>query len=167
MSLTVEYDVLAEEPVPVVVESLQSLFETYGWWADRDAAAVRAAVEETDEVVFVREQSDPQDERAEQPVVAAARILTDYVYYAQVYDVIVRADRRGDGVGRTLVEGIADHPALSDVAPSLLAREGLVEFYEACGFEDPGDIAHPDGDPEPLTWLVARDDDDAETTGSA
>jgi GNAT superfamily N-acetyltransferase len=173
MALTVEYGVLDDaqddpDAMTAVVDAFQSLFATYDWWADRDDEEVRAALEATDEVVFVRDDSAAAGEGSRAAtsgseageVVAAARVLTDYVYYAQVYDVIVTADRRGAGVGRTLVEGIVDHPALADVAPSLLAREGLVSFYEICGFEDPGGIEHPDGDPEPLTWLVARRDAD-------
>jgi len=57
-------------------------------------------------------------------------VLTDYVYYAMVYDVIVAEARRD---------------------------EGLVPFYEDCGFEVmDGNIEHLDGDPEPLSWMVHR-----------
>jgi len=62
-------------------------------------------------------------------LVAAARILTDYTYYAMVFDVIVHAERRG---------------------------EGLIPFYEACGFEPQGGIDHPDGEPEKLRFLAYR-----------
>jgi GNAT superfamily N-acetyltransferase len=159
MSLTVEYDVLDAYATDDVVAALQSLYGTYEWWADREDEAVRAALAGTDEVVFVRDESaSARDVGGEGRVVAAARVLTDYVYYAQVYDVIVHEAYRGEGAGRALVEGVGSHPALADVSPSLLAREGLVEFYERCGFEDPGAIEHPDGDPEPLRWLVNREE---------
>lgn len=57
---------------------------------------------------------------------------------------------------------VRDHPRLQDVNPSLLAREGLVSFYEACGFEVMDEnIDHPDGDPEQLRWMIhSRSDDD-------
>lgn len=136
----VDRDALADE--------LLTLYDSYGRWDDREPAAVREALRETDEVVVVRDdEGDP---------VAAARVLTDYVYYAQVYDVVVHGGRRGEGLGRTLVEAVVDHPRLGDVSPSLLAREGVTGFYEACGFEDPNPVPRPDGEPEALSWLSYR-----------
>lgn len=140
---SVEYGATAEE--------LCSLYREYDWWADRDVEAVRDALRNTDEVVLLRDESgDP---------VASARVLTDYVYYAMVYDVIVAEDRRGEGLGADLMAAVRDHPRLQDVSPSLLAREGLVPFYESCGFEVLDEaVDHPDGDPEPLSWLVHERD---------
>ncbi|WP_336036102.1 GNAT family N-acetyltransferase [Halobacterium yunchengense] len=139
---TVEYGATADE--------LCSLYATYGWWADREEDDVRDALRHTDEVVVLR------DDETGAPV-ASARVLTDYGYYAMVYDVVVDADRRGEGLGADLVAAVRDHPRLQDVAPALLAREGLVPFYESCGFEVMDeDVAHPDGDPEPLSWMVHR-----------
>jgi GNAT superfamily N-acetyltransferase len=140
----VEYGASADE--------LCSLYREYDWWADRELDSVRRALQNTDETVLLRdaETGDP---------VASARVMTDYVYYAMVYDVIVAEDRRGDGLGADLMEAIRDHPRLQDVAPSLLAREGLIEFYESCGFEVMDEaIEHPDGDPEPLSWLLHERD---------
>ncbi|MFB6071397.1 MAG: GNAT family N-acetyltransferase [Halobacterium sp.] len=142
---TVEYGATADE--------LCSLYATYDWWADRDEREVSEALRNTDEVVLLRDETG-------EPV-ASARVVTDYVYYAMVYDVIVAEDRRGDGLGADLLAAIIDHPRLQDVNPSLLAREGLVPFYESCGFEVMDEaVEHPDGDPEPLSWLLHRRDDE-------
>mgnify|MGYP000247659374 CR=1 FL=1 len=138
-------------------DELLDLYREYGWWADRDPENVERALEHTDEVVVLRgEGGDP---------LAAARVMTDYVYYAMVYDVIVAGGHRGDGLGEKLLAAVRDHPRLQDVDPSLLAREGLVPFYEACGFEVMDEsIDHPDGDPEALRWMVhQRDDDEQES----
>jgi predicted GNAT family N-acyltransferase len=142
---TVEYGATADE--------LCALYREYDWWADRDAENVRRALRNTDETVLLRdEDGDP---------VASARVMTDYVYYAMVYDVIVAEAHRGDGLGAELMAAVRDHPRLQDVAPSLLAREGLVPFYENCGFEVMDEaIEHPDGDPEPLSWMLHRRDDE-------
>ncbi|WP_458188036.1 GNAT family N-acetyltransferase [Haladaptatus sp. NG-WS-4] len=139
----VEYGATAEE--------LLELYREYEWWADRDESDVRRALRNTDEVVLLR---DGHEDGVGEPI-AAARILTDYVYYAMVYDVIVAADHRGQGIGQELLTAVREHPRLQEVSPSLLAREGLVPFYETCGF-DVADQAvdHPDGEPEPLVWMV-------------
>jgi predicted GNAT family N-acyltransferase len=126
---------------------LQSLYDTYDWWADRDEENVERALRATDEAVALRDAKTGE-------LVAAARVLTDYTYYAMVFDVIVHADRRGEGLGRELVAAVVAHPPLAGVTPTLLAREGLVEFYESCGFEATGSVAHPEGEAEPLRFLA-------------
>lgn len=69
-------------------------------------------------------------------LVAAGRVLTDFVYYAKIYDVIVAEDHRGNGHGRKLMGSIVEHPALDSVSNMTLdCREGLISFYENCGFE--------------------------------
>jgi predicted GNAT family N-acyltransferase len=142
---TVEYGATAE--------ALRALYRDYDWWNDRDVEDVRRALANTDEPVLLRDE-------AGEPV-ASARVLTDYVYYAMVYDVIVADDRRGDGLGEELMKAVREHPRLQDVSPALLAREGLVPFSEQCGFEVMDEaVEHPDGDPEPLSWLVHRRDDE-------
>ena len=132
---------------PDDVPELRALYETYDWWADREEDEIRRALAGTDEAVGLRDEDAGE-------LVASARVLTDYAYYAMVFDVIVRADRRGEGLGRELMAAIAAHPALSDATLTLLAREGLVDFYESCGFAETEPIAHPDGEPEPLRFLA-------------
>lgn len=142
MSVTVERS-LGPEAAP----DLLDLYETYGWWADREVAPLRRALAATDEAVALRD-----DETGD--LVAAARVLTDYTYYAMVYDVIVREGRRGEGLGERLMAALETHPPLSGLHLSLLAREGLVPFYEACEFEELGAVERPDGEAEPMRFLV-------------
>lgn len=146
MSTTVERS-LGPDAAP----DLCRLYETYAWWADRDQRTVARALAGTDEVVAIRDEETDE-------LVASARVLTDYAYYAMVFDVIVHAERRGEGLGERLLDAVVTHPPLADVDPTLLARSGLVPFYESCGFEDQGAIAHPDGDPEELRFLAYRGD---------
>lgn len=127
--------------------ALTALYEDYEWWADRDIDAVRTAITETAVAVCIEDADE---------LVASARVLTDFTYYATVFDVIVAADRRGEGVGATLLEAVIDHPDLRAVDGfSLLCRKGLVPFYESVGFElfDP-DIDIPEGGTEELVRMT-------------
>jgi hypothetical protein len=49
---------------------------------------------------------------------------------------------------------LVTHPPLAELNLSLLAREGLVTFYEACGFEELGSVERPGGEPEEMRYLV-------------
>ena len=127
--------------------ALTALYEDYEWWADRDIDAVRTAIAETAVAVCIEDADE---------LVASARVLTDFTYYATVFDVIVAADRRGEGVGATLLEAVIDYPDLQAVDGfSLLCRKGLVPFYESVGFElfDP-DIDIPEGGTEELVRMT-------------
>lgn len=132
---------------PADAAQLTALYRDYEWWADRSVEDVRTALAETEVAVGVEADGD---------LVAAARVLTDYTYYATVYDVIVATDRRGEGFGETLLDAVVDHPDLqSTVGLSLLCRRGLVPFYESVGFElmEPR-IDVPEGESEDLVRMT-------------
>jgi len=112
---------------PDDAQELTALYDDYEWWDDREVEDVRAALAETEVAVGVEDGGD---------LVASARILTDYTYYANVLDVIVAGHRRGEGLGETLMQAVVDHPDLQSVVGlSLLCRRGLVPYYESVGFE--------------------------------
>jgi predicted GNAT family N-acyltransferase len=139
MDIEVEYD------PDNLTDELLTLYRTYDWWADRTEEDLKHALRHTDEMVILRDHDT-------EIIVAAARILTDYIYYAKIYDVIVSEEYRSNGIGRQLMEAITDHPKLAETRGlELLCREGLVPFYQSCGFEiNDQNIEHPDGSPEPL-----------------
>jgi GNAT superfamily N-acetyltransferase len=109
---------------PEAVTHLHDLYGEYEWWEDRSRADVARALGNS---VGVGLRDDE--------LVAAARLVTDRVYYARMYDVVVAADRRDEGLGRQLVWAAVQHPAVADLNVSLTCREGLLRFYERCGFE--------------------------------
>jgi predicted GNAT family N-acyltransferase len=134
---------------PEDAAEVAALYETYEWWADRDPADVERALANTDLAVGIREETGD--------LVAAARVLTDLVYYARLYDVIVASSRREVGIGERLVAAVTDHPELQAVdAIALTCREGLVPFYDRCGFERHEPTVDVDGEPE--VFLTMRYD---------
>jgi predicted GNAT family N-acyltransferase len=72
---------------------------------------------------------------AEDRLVGFARVLTDHVYKAFLFDVIVRPAYRGTGLGRRIMHDVTSHPVLSQVASiELYCRPELNAFYESFGF---------------------------------
>lgn len=70
-------------------------------------------------------------------LVGFSRVLTDYIFKALIFDVIVAQQYRGLGLGDKLVSLIAEHERLRDVKTfELYCLPKLVPFYERHGFSD-------------------------------
>ena len=68
-------------------------------------------------------------------LLAFARVLTDGVFKAFVFDVIVAKDSRGRGLGSRLMRRILEHPDLREVKHVEVAcLPELETFYERLGF---------------------------------
>lgn len=135
------------ELTPADAPELTALYTDYEWWADRTETEVRAALSETEVPLGVERDG---------ALVGAARVLTDYQYYATVFDVIVAQEQRGEGVGETLMEAVVDHPDLQETpGVSLLCRQGLAAFYESVGFDVyDGEVEVPEGGREELVRMT-------------
>jgi GNAT superfamily N-acetyltransferase len=67
-------------------------------------------------------------------LVGFCRVLTDFVYRAGLYDVIVHEDYRGRGVGKLLVDRVMTHPKLRRVERWFLSTRDKHTFYEQFGW---------------------------------
>ena len=114
-------------------EELTALYQGEWWCRDRRLEDVRRMLERTDLIVAFREQETGR-------LAAFARVLTDYVYRATVYDVIVAADHRGTGLGRRLIQAVLAHPDLELVEiVGLHCLPDLVPFYQQLGLSEDRD----------------------------
>jgi predicted GNAT family N-acyltransferase len=70
-----------------------------------------------------------------QKLVAFARVLSDRTYRAIVFDVIVAADYRNQGLGSLLIEQVVSHPELSKIeCIQLFCLPEMIPFYQKFGF---------------------------------
>jgi predicted GNAT family N-acyltransferase len=110
------------------VEQLWHMYQAEWWSCGREIEDIRRAVQHSD-LIFAF--CDSETGR----LAAFARVLTDYVYKAVIFDVIVDRRHRATGVGRLLLEAITSHPALQFVEHmELYCRPELVAFYKKWGF---------------------------------
>ena len=111
------------------VDQLVALYQGEGWCRGRERPDVETMLRHSD---FVFAYGD-----AEGRLAAFARVLTDRVFKALVFDVIVRPDCRGTGIGRRILADIAGHAVLAQVRHvELYCRPELRAFYAAEGFAD-------------------------------
>jgi predicted GNAT family N-acyltransferase len=126
--------------------ALAALYDDYHAWSYRDTDRVAAAIDGADLALGLRDGDR---------LVAAARVLTDRVYYASIHDLVVAGDRRGDGLGHQLLDAVLAHDALGDTPRVTAAcREGLTGFYADCGFEQSRETVKHDGREEDLVHMA-------------
>lgn len=125
MNLPLQIEQLSETQIQQLYESYQS-----EWWSrGRSLEDVRLMLENTSLIVAFAERDTGR-------LVAFSRILTDFVFRATIYDVIVMPDWRGYGVGRLLMDAVSAHPRLQRVSSIWLScAEDKVAFYEKWGFK--------------------------------
>jgi GNAT superfamily N-acetyltransferase len=110
------------------VEALCRLYRNEWWTSERRREDVLRMLKHTDAVVAF---ADPDSGE----LVAFARILSDRVFKAFVFDVIVHPDHRGRGLGRILFEAVMEHEMVAGVEHvELYCRPELAPFYERWGF---------------------------------
>ena len=123
MSL-MEVSSLTEEQV----RQLHAMYQQEWWTKDRALADVRVMLRHTD---YVFGACEPGSRR----LAAFARVLTDRVYKAFVFDLIVARDFRRKGIGSRLVRRILEHPDLRSVRHFEVAcLPELAPYYRSLGF---------------------------------
>ena len=106
---------------------LMELYRSAYWATDRTEEEVRRMLDHTD-LVFALVDDDDR-------LIGFARVLTDTVYKAFVFDVIVQPDRRGEGLVNQLLDAIVSHPQLAGVKHfELYCRPDVVDLYRKWGF---------------------------------
>lgn len=69
-------------------------------------------------------------------LVGFGRVLTDFVFRASIWDVIVDPEYQGQDIGTQIMERILHHPALKRVELFWLCTRDKQAFYEKLGFSD-------------------------------
>jgi N-acetylglutamate synthase-like GNAT family acetyltransferase len=109
------------------VEQLASFYADAGWVKNPELLDLQKSIDNTSLWILAREGKD---------VVGLARLQTDYVRYCCIYDLIVRSDRRGSGLGtRIMEEAMAFCDSTGIRIAHLWPMKGTAGFYERLGFK--------------------------------
>ncbi|WDL95350.1 GNAT family N-acetyltransferase [Alicyclobacillus sp. ALC3] len=110
------------------VVELYEMYQMEWWTRGRRLDDVQAAVANSDVIVAIMKIETEE-------LVAFSRVLTDYVYKAIIFDVIVKAPYRGERLGRRIMDTITAYPSLRKVKHfELYCRPEMVPFYQKWGF---------------------------------
>ena len=123
-------DCVGETETPQLVD----LFRGEWWTRERSESDIRRMLEHTDLIQAGRA-------RATGELVGFARVLTDRVFKAFIFDLIVAPGLRERGVGRLLLERILEHPTLANVHHfELYCLPEMVPYYERWEFKSGLDV---------------------------
>ena len=110
------------------VAQLHELYQHEWWSQGRTLSDVYKMLLNSDYIFGICESHS-------QKLVAFARALSDRMYRAIVFDVVVAADYRRKGLGSLLIEQIVTHPELSEVeCIQLFCLLEMIPFYQKFGF---------------------------------
>lgn len=109
------------------LNDLHELYKNEWWTSNRTFEETKACVEGSPICIGL---INDQDE-----LVGFARVLTDFIFKALIFDVIVSIDYRGLGLGDKLMSLIKTHPKLSKVRCfELYCLPEMFSYYRTHGF---------------------------------
>ena len=106
---------------------LLALFEQADWARGRSLKDTQRMLAETDVTISAWDGTK---------LVAFGRVLTDYVYRASIWDVIVDVSYQDQDIGKGLVQRILAHSSLAQVELFWLCTRRHQGFYASLGFSD-------------------------------
>jgi ribosomal protein S18 acetylase RimI-like enzyme len=118
---------LADPLTAADLQQLQTLFALGAFWAaGRQMEDLAVAIAHSCPVI-----SAWDGDR----LVGFARALSDGIYRATIWDVVIHPDYRGSGLGRKLVQTVLAHPHISQVERVYLMTSHQQNFYSQIGFQ--------------------------------
>ncbi len=111
------------------VGEIHSLMKNEWWCCDRRLADVSQVINGSDFVLGAVDMNES--------IVGFARVLTDYIYKAVIFDVIVSPSQRNKGLGKEIILMILGSEKLMNVKSfELYCPDRVSGFYEKIGFTE-------------------------------
>jgi predicted GNAT family N-acyltransferase len=109
------------------IDDLMKLYKNEWWTKNRSKEEVIKMLQNTTLVFGIVENDE---------LVAFSRVLSDKVYKACIFDVIVKEDFRNKGYAKILMNEILNHKELKNVKTfELYCKDEMIGFYEKFGFK--------------------------------
>lgn len=122
-----KYKVIEEFSESQIIE-LHSLFKNEWWTQNRQLPEIKKMLDNSSVVIGLIHVETEE-------LIGFARVITDSVYRAFIFDVMTKENFRNDGIGTILINSILEHPLVRDVdRVELYCPDRLVGYYEKFGF---------------------------------
>ena len=110
------------------LNELHSLFQNEWWTKDRNLSEIKKMVANSTVVIGLISEDTKE-------LVGFARVITDTIYRAFIFDVIAKENYRKNGIGTLLMETLLRHPLVREVERiELYCPDRLVQYYEQFNF---------------------------------
>ncbi|WP_193198982.1 GNAT family N-acetyltransferase [Nostoc sp. MG11] len=120
------YKIIAKLNENQILE-LVELYKNEFWSKNRTYQQVVKMLHASDIIIGLVDDSEQ--------LIGFTRVLTDFVYRATIYDVIIKANYRNMGLGTKLLDAVINHSQLSAVENvALYCLPEMIQFYERWGF---------------------------------
>jgi predicted GNAT family N-acyltransferase len=117
------------------INDLYVLYQNEWWTAKRTRKEIKTMLRHTDIIIGIINKKGK--------LIGFARVLTDRIYKAEIYDVIVHPKYRDKGLGRVLMDAILQHKKLRKVQQfNLQCLPEMVGYYEQWGFAGQGNLIY-------------------------
>ncbi|MEG5061461.1 GNAT family N-acetyltransferase [Microcoleus sp. A2-C5] len=111
------------------VSDLMDLYKNEFWCDKRRREDVVKMLAATDVTIGLVDEGDR--------LIGITRVITDFVYRAMIFDVIVKPTHRKMGLGAVLMDAVFNHPELQAVESfSLNCLPKMIPFYDRWDFTD-------------------------------
>ena len=111
------------------VSDLMDLYKNEFWSDKRTREDVVKMLAGTDVIIGLVDECDR--------LIGITCVLTDFVYRAMIFDVIIKPTHRKMGLGAKLMDAVLNHPKLQTVENlALRCWPHMVPFYERWGFSE-------------------------------
>ena len=111
------------------VSDLMDLYKNEFWTDKRTREDVVKMLAGSDVIIGLVDECDR--------LIGITCVLTDFVYKAMIFDVIIKPTHRKMGLGAKLMDAVLNHPKLQTVHNwALCCLPHMVPFYERWGFSD-------------------------------
>jgi predicted GNAT family N-acyltransferase len=108
------------------IAQLHQLYQNE-WWSANRTYAETATCAKNSSLIFAFVENEQ--------LLAFARVLTDGVFKAFLFDVIIAPENRNHGLGRELLNAIKSHPRIRPVKHlELYCVAELIPYYQRYGF---------------------------------
>lgn len=106
------------------LEEMKAVYQSVGWMK-HSPEVIKQVFESSNVIVIVK---------AEEQVVGFGRALSDGVFNAAIYDIVVHREFQNQGIARKIMTRLLDR--LQGVScVHLISTSGNEEFYKKCGFK--------------------------------